>query len=88
MLDIYLTLGLGVVGYLFKKLNFPMAPLVLALVLGDIMESNLRRSLLISGNDFSIFLTHPISCGLIIVALLGFFWPLLQDHLQAKKTSM
>jgi putative tricarboxylic transport membrane protein len=85
MLDVYLTLGLGALGYIFKKFDFPMAPLVLALVLGNIMESNLRRSLLISGNDFKIFFTRPISCILIIIAILSFFLPLFQNHMKKRK---
>jgi len=49
MIDIYYMIGFGVVGYLFKKLDYPLAPLVLALVLGDMAESALRQALLISG---------------------------------------
>jgi putative tricarboxylic transport membrane protein len=86
MLDVYLALGFGVLGYIFKKCDYPMAPLVLALVLGGIMESNLRRSLLISVNHFSIFFTRPISCILIVVGFLSFFFPLLQSYMEKKRS--
>ena len=56
MIDIYYMIGFGVIGYLFKKLDYPLAPLVLALVLGDMAESALRQSLLISsGNPIVLF---------------------------------
>lgn len=85
MLDVFLAFGFGILGYVFKKFEYPVAPLVLALVLGEIMESNMRRSLLMSNNDFSIFLTRPISAVLLIVALLFFFFPILQDYRAKQK---
>ena len=59
--DIVAMLAFGIVGYLFKKLDIPAAPLVLTLVLGPLMERALRQSLEMSEGDFSIFLTRPIS---------------------------
>jgi len=71
-LDIYMTVLFGILGYIFMKLKCEPAPLILAFVLGPLMEENLRRALLISRGDPTVFFTRPISCGFLIatVALL------------------
>ncbi|HEX2228785.1 MAG TPA: tripartite tricarboxylate transporter permease, partial [Candidatus Binatia bacterium] len=61
-----------VIGYVFKKLDYPLAPLVLALVLGDMAENALRQSLIMSQGSVAVFLTRPIS-GVITAAALFFF---------------
>ena len=66
--DVGVMLGFGVVGYFLRKLDFPLAPAVLALILGPFMEKSLRTSLELSGGDFTIFLTRPISATLIVCA--------------------
>ena len=63
--DIYSLIGFGLFGYLLRKLKFEPGPLVLAFVLGPMIEGAMRRSLLISGGSFAIFVTHPISMALI-----------------------
>jgi putative tricarboxylic transport membrane protein len=63
--DIYSLIGFGLFGYLLRKLKFEPGPLVLAFVLGPMIEGAMRRSLLISGGSFMIFVTHPISMALI-----------------------
>ncbi|MHB1162757.1 MAG: tripartite tricarboxylate transporter permease, partial [Chloroflexota bacterium] len=68
----------GLVGYLLKKMDFPLAPAVLTLILGPIMERNLRRTLEMSQGDFSIFLTRPIAMGLMIFAALILLAPALK----------
>jgi putative tricarboxylic transport membrane protein len=72
MIDIWYMLIFGVVGYVFKKLDYPLAPLVLALVLGDLAENALRQSLIMSQGSLAIFFTRPIA-GVITVAALFFF---------------
>ncbi|EUB99287.1 protein of unknown function DUF112 transmembrane [Rhizobium sp. CF080] len=68
--DIYVMLVFGVIGYLMRKFGYEAGPLVLAFVLGPILEQNLRQSLLISRGSFSIFFSHPISAtGFAICAL-------------------
>jgi putative tricarboxylic transport membrane protein len=59
-----------VLGYLLRKLDFPLAPAVLALILGPFMERSLRTSLEMSGGDFSIFLTRPLALALLLLAAL------------------
>ena len=64
MVDIWYMLLFGVIGYVFKKLDYPLAPLVLALVLGDLAENALRQSLIMSQGSLLILFQRPIS-GLI-----------------------
>jgi putative tricarboxylic transport membrane protein len=72
--DIYCLVGFGLLGYALRKLKFEAGPLVLAFVLGPMVESAMRQSLLMSGGDFTIFVTRPISAtlmGLFGVLCLG-----------------
>src|SRR5262245_32991051 len=68
--DVGVMLAFGVIGYWLRKLGFPLAPAVLALILGPLMEKSLRTSLEISGGDFGIFLARPISATLLVGAAL------------------
>jgi putative tricarboxylic transport membrane protein len=77
MLDIWLMLVFGVIGYLFKKLEYPLAPLVLALVLGDKAEDSFRQSLMASQGDLSIFWSNGLVAGISGLAVVMLFWPLL-----------
>jgi len=62
--------GFGVVGYVFIKLGMEPAPLLLGFILGPMMEENLRRALLLSRGDWSVFVTRPLSAGLLLAAVL------------------
>ncbi|AQQ54384.1 tripartite tricarboxylate transporter permease [Planococcus lenghuensis] len=75
--DLYLLLACGVLGYLLTRNDFPVAPLVLALVLGPMIENNMRRALTISNGDFSIFVTKPLSLALLLIAAAWLLVPLL-----------
>jgi putative tricarboxylic transport membrane protein len=77
MIDVWYMLIFGVVGYVFKKLDYPLAPLVLALVLGDISENALRQSLIMSQGSLAIFLTRPIAGVISAVALLFLLLPVI-----------
>ncbi|WP_454722280.1 MULTISPECIES: tripartite tricarboxylate transporter permease [Cupriavidus] len=66
--DVFQTAAFGVIGYLFIKLKCEPAPLLLGFVLGPMMEENFRRSLLLSRGDFTVFVTRPLSLGLLIAA--------------------
>src|SRR5512143_1981488 len=76
MLDVWLMLGFGVIGYVFKKLDYPLAPLVLALVLGDNAENAFRQTMLISQGDVRIFYSNWLVGGITGLALVMLFWPL------------
>src|SRR5213080_4938780 len=77
MIDIWYMLIFGLVGYVFKKLDYPLAPLVLALVLGDLAENALRQSLIMSQGSLAIFVARPISGAITIVALFFLLMPVL-----------
>jgi putative tricarboxylic transport membrane protein len=72
--DVYALIGFGIFGYVIKKLGFEPGPLPLAFVLGPMIESSMRQSLLISGGSFSIFIASPISMslvGIFVVLVIG-----------------
>jgi len=69
-LEVAFTVGFGLLGYLFIKLNCEPAPLLLGFVLGPLMEENLRRALLLARGDATVFFTRPLSLGLLVAALL------------------
>ncbi len=75
--DVYVMIAFGVVGYVFSKLDLPATPLAFGLILGPILEENLRRSLMISQGSWSIFLERPISAILVIVSILLISLPIL-----------
>jgi putative tricarboxylic transport membrane protein len=78
----WMVLLFGIIGYLFKKTGYPLAPLVVAIVLGDDTESALRRSLILSRGNPSIFFTRPVSLILLLLAALLFALPLLTDAMK------
>ncbi len=78
MHDVWLMLVFGVVGYLMRKLDYPMAPAVLAIVLGPLAEPALRQSLLISGGSFTIFFTRPFASVFMIIAVVLLILPVLK----------
>ena len=76
MIDIWYMLGFGVIGYVFKKLDYPLAPLVLALVLGDRAEDSFRQAMLIAQGDLGIFFSNALVGSITALALVMLFWPL------------
>ena len=76
MFDVWLMLVFGVMGYVFKKLDYPLAPLVLALVLGDMAENALRQSLIMSQGSLTIFATRPIAAVITAIAVFFFVLPI------------
>lgn len=81
VLDVVVMLTFAVIGLFMKKYEFPLAPVVLGLILGDRAEISLRQSMTISQNDMSIFLTHPIAAVLLIAAVVSFFLPVISKAL-------
>ncbi|MBR1194194.1 tripartite tricarboxylate transporter permease [Bradyrhizobium sp. AUGA SZCCT0240] len=75
--DVYVMVGFGVIGYLMRKLRYEPAPLVLAFVLGPMLENNLRKSLILSQGDLLIFVQRPISAVCLVLALALLIGPLL-----------
>ncbi|MEE8292894.1 MAG: tripartite tricarboxylate transporter permease, partial [Kiloniellales bacterium] len=76
MHDVWLMLMFGVGGYMLRKLDYPLAPAVLAIVLGPIAEPALRQSLLIFNGDITIFFTRPIAGPITVIAIVLLLLPL------------
>ena len=76
--DVWMMLGFGILGYIMNKLEYPIVPLVLALVLGSLAENSLRQSLMISGGDVSIFFTRPITLLFMAASILAYLTPVIR----------
>src|ERR671918_1417595 len=85
MHDVWLMLIFGVAGYLLRKLNYPVAPAVLAIVLGPLAEPALRQSLLASQGEFTIFFTRPISAICIAAAIALMLYPAVQSWMRRRR---
>jgi putative tricarboxylic transport membrane protein len=72
--DIYVMLAFGFIGFVLRDLKFPMAPLILGLVLGDLLEKNLTRGLVLSGGDIAPFFTRPISGTIAAITIGSILW--------------
>lgn len=79
MFDVRLVLLFGVLGYLMRRYDFPAAPMILAMVLGFMIETNLRRALILSDGDWTAFFTRPISGIILTIAILSFAYPIIRD---------
>ncbi len=86
--DLLMVVGIGVIGYFLRKMNVPMAPMVLGVVLGDMMEQNLRRALSITNGEISILFESKISIALWILAALVAIVPPVLRKLASKKASV
>ncbi len=87
MFDVWLMLFFGVVGYVFKKLDYPLAPLVLALVLGDRAEAAFRQAILGSQGDLTVFFSNWLVGTITALALLLLVWPLVGGALARPKAT-
>jgi len=85
MFDVWVMIGFGLFGFLLRQMNYPMAPLVLGIILGDLMDKSLRRGLTLSDGDLSPFFTRPISAGFAIVIGLSILLSIPIVRLQLQK---
>ncbi|MEM6971660.1 MAG: tripartite tricarboxylate transporter permease [Pseudomonadota bacterium] len=85
MFDVWLMLLFGVIGYLMRKLDYPLAPAVLAIVLGPLAERSFRQSLISSQGDAMIFLDRPIALICFLLALLLMSYPFIQRYLMRQR---
>ena len=76
MFDVVMMMVFGVLGYGFKKLKYPLAPLVLALVLGDMAEASFRQAMLLSQGSLAIFWSNPLVGSIVSLAMVMLLWPL------------
>ena len=81
MLDVWFMMGFGIMGYVFKKLDYPLAPLVLALVLGDKAEDSFRQAMLVSQGELGIMFSNPLVGTITTLALTLLLWPLISKVL-------
>ena len=86
MFDTWLMLLLGCMGYLMRKLNYPVAPAVLAIVLGPLTEQSLRQSLISSQGDAMTFIERPISLTCLLIALALVSFPAVSRFLRKRRT--
>ena len=75
--EVLMALLIGVVGFFMRKLDFPIAPVILGVILGPTMEEQFRRALVISNGDASVFFTRPLSLIIIMLTVLALFVPYL-----------
>ncbi|MEO1424509.1 MAG: tripartite tricarboxylate transporter permease, partial [Pseudomonadota bacterium] len=88
MHDVWLIAGFGMAGYLLRKADYPLAPLVLALVLGPLMEKSFRQALISEQGNILTFIERPISGGFMLLALLFFALPLIKSVLNARRKAL
>ena len=82
--ECFVMIVFGIIGYFMKRFGFPITPLCIALVLGTLFETNLRRSLILSKGNPLVFLTRPISCLILILAVFMLFFPIISNMLSSK----
>jgi putative tricarboxylic transport membrane protein len=70
LFDVWVMVGFGVAGFVLRQMNFPMPPLVLGIILGDLLDKNLRRGLTLSDGDLAPFFTRPISAAFVALIVL------------------
>ena len=87
MFGVWVAYIFGVIGYILKRFNFPAPPLVLALVLGRLAESNFRRSMLMSRGSLTIFFERPITVVIMILTVFMFAYPFIQSYIKKKKAA-
>jgi putative tricarboxylic transport membrane protein len=85
--DVMLMLVFGVVGYVMKKCNYPMAPMVLAIVLGDKAEESFRQSLLASQGSLKIFFANGLVSTIMVLGLIALFWSLISQGISRLRTA-
>ena len=88
--DLMVMIGFGVLGWVLRKFDVPLVPVILGILLGNPMESNLRRAVQISNGDWGVLVGSPLAIGLWIIAILGFLAPiffgrLLRDRMKARR---
>ncbi len=86
MFDVAACIGFGVIGWIFKRYGFPVAPIVLGIVLGKMVEENFRRAVMMDG--YSVFFTDKLAFIVLLISFLSFVWPLYKSwkHHRANQT--
>ena len=82
MFDVWMMVGFGLLGYAMKKAKYPIVPLILAMVLGNLVEKSLRQALVLSAGSFDVFYTRPITAVFLLIAVLAYCSPLIRMALR------
>jgi putative tricarboxylic transport membrane protein len=85
--DLYVIAAFGILGFLFERYKFPIAPLVLGTILGPLAENNFMTTMVSFDNDWTVFFRRPISATILVLALVGLAWPLVRAALATRKAS-
>ncbi len=85
MIDVFVMIGFGILGYILQKLDFSMSPIVIGIILGPMAETNFRRALILSSGDASIFYKRPITLTFLIIAILTLFAPIIESKVKRTK---
>lgn len=85
MFDVWIMFIAGVIGYFMQRYGFPASPVILALILGPMMEANFRRALVMSGGDYAVFFTRPIAASFIVIAIITLLTPIIRGLLKSRK---
>lgn len=83
--DIIVMFGFGFIGYIFTKLKIPLSPIILAFILGPLAETNMRRALMVSKGNPSVFFTRPITVILLVVAILSIVIPIIRNAIARRR---
>jgi putative tricarboxylic transport membrane protein len=86
--DLLVMIGFGVLGWGLRKLDVPLVPIILGVLLGNQMEANLRRALTISDGDWSVLLASPLTIGLWTIAVVGFVLPIVLGGVLRRRMHM
>ena len=84
LFDVGVMIASGFGAHVLHKAGYELAPLLLAFLLGSLLEQNLQQSLIISTGDYTTFIRSPISAAFLIAAFATFLWPLLSSHLKLR----
>lgn len=84
--DLYVIAAFGLIGFLFERFRFPIAPLVLGTILGPLAEENFMTTMVSFNNDWTVFFTRPISAAIMILSAVGIFYPLIRATYVKSKT--
>lgn len=85
--DVLVMIAAGGLGFLFKRVGFAPGPFILGLLLGGMLEANLRRALVMSQGSYAVFFTRPVSCILLVLTFGTFLMPLIRSYFRKSKSA-
>ena len=88
MTDVFVMFAFSFVGYFFDKYHYSTSAMILGIILGKIAENGLRKQLIVSGGDFTTFLTRPLCLVIFIVSIISFITPYYRAHKEKKRQEM